>query len=451
MIDRLPPQNLDSEQAVLGSILIDRDAIIEIADFLHAEDFYRQAHGRIFAAMLELFEHREPIDVVTVAEALERAGELEAVGGAGYLSAARQRHPHRRPRRPVRPHRRAQGHPAPPHLGRRQDRGHRLRGRLGHPGVDRPGRGRAVRGQPAPLQRRLQPAALAPPRRLRPARLPAHPPRRDRRHRVGLRGPGPADDRLPGQRPDRPGGPAQRRQDEPRAQHRRARRRPRGQDGRRLQPGDEQGPAGPAPALERRRHRLAAAALGLPRGAGLRPDRPGHAGPLGRADVHRRHAGHQHHGAADQGPPPPGRARAGPADRGLPAADAGHVQQPRRQPRPGGLGDQPRPQGPRPRAEGAGHRPLPAVAPAGDPRRRASRACRTCASPGAIEQDADLVLFLWREKDEAGRGGATRTARSSTCAWPSTATAPPARSSSGSRRARPASSATPPNATPRPV
>jgi replicative DNA helicase len=86
VIDRLPPQNLDSEQAVLGSILIDRDAIIEVADFLNPEDFYRQAHGRVFAAMLDLFEHREPIDVVTVAEALERAGELEAVGGPSYLS-----------------------------------------------------------------------------------------------------------------------------------------------------------------------------------------------------------------------------------------------------------------------------------------------------------------------------------------------------------------------------
>ena len=86
MIDRLPPQNLDAEQAVLGSILIDRDAIIEVADFLHTEDFYRQAHARIFAAMLSLFEHREPIDVVTVAEELERAGELESVGGASYLS-----------------------------------------------------------------------------------------------------------------------------------------------------------------------------------------------------------------------------------------------------------------------------------------------------------------------------------------------------------------------------
>jgi replicative DNA helicase len=86
VIDRLPPQNLDSEQAVLGSILIDRDAIIEVADFLRPEDFYRQAHGRIYAVMLDLFEHREPIDVVTVAEALERTSELEAAGGPSYLS-----------------------------------------------------------------------------------------------------------------------------------------------------------------------------------------------------------------------------------------------------------------------------------------------------------------------------------------------------------------------------
>jgi replicative DNA helicase len=86
MTDRLPPQNLDAEQAVLGSILIDRDAVIEVADFLAAEDFYRQAHGRIFAAMLGLYERNEPIDIVTVAESLERSGELEAVGGAGYLS-----------------------------------------------------------------------------------------------------------------------------------------------------------------------------------------------------------------------------------------------------------------------------------------------------------------------------------------------------------------------------
>jgi len=85
MIDRLPPQSIEAEQSVLGSILIDRDALIEVADFLKPEDFYRQAHGRIYAAMVDLSERREPIDIVTVAEALERSGDLEAIGGRAYL------------------------------------------------------------------------------------------------------------------------------------------------------------------------------------------------------------------------------------------------------------------------------------------------------------------------------------------------------------------------------
>ena len=87
MIDRLPPQSLEAEQSVLGAILIDHDAVIEVAEIVRPEDFYRQAHGRIYAAMIELFERREPVDVVTVAEALERREELEAIGGRAYLSS----------------------------------------------------------------------------------------------------------------------------------------------------------------------------------------------------------------------------------------------------------------------------------------------------------------------------------------------------------------------------
>jgi replicative DNA helicase len=87
MIDRLPPQSIEAEQSVLGAILIDRDAVIEVAEFLRPEDFYRQANGRIYAAILDLFERREPIDIVTVAEALERSENLEAVGGRAYLSS----------------------------------------------------------------------------------------------------------------------------------------------------------------------------------------------------------------------------------------------------------------------------------------------------------------------------------------------------------------------------
>jgi len=86
VIDRLPPQSLEAEQSVLGAILIDRDAIVEVAEFLRPADFYRQANGKIFEAVLELFERREPIDIVTVSEALERSTELEGVGGRAYLS-----------------------------------------------------------------------------------------------------------------------------------------------------------------------------------------------------------------------------------------------------------------------------------------------------------------------------------------------------------------------------
>jgi replicative DNA helicase len=85
MIDRLPPQSIEAEQSVLGAVLIDRDTMIEIADFLKPEDFYRQAHARIYAVMLDLSERREPIDIVTVSESLERGGDLEAIGGRSYL------------------------------------------------------------------------------------------------------------------------------------------------------------------------------------------------------------------------------------------------------------------------------------------------------------------------------------------------------------------------------
>ena len=87
MIDRLPPQSLEAEQSVLGAILIDRDAVVEVAEFLRPEDFYRQAHGRIYRGILDLFEKREPIDIVTVAEVLERDGDLDGVGGRAYLSS----------------------------------------------------------------------------------------------------------------------------------------------------------------------------------------------------------------------------------------------------------------------------------------------------------------------------------------------------------------------------
>jgi replicative DNA helicase len=87
MIDRLPPQSLEAEQSVLGAILIDKDAVVEVAEFLRPADFYRQANGQIYSAILELFERREPVDIVTVSETLERSEQLESIGGRAYLSS----------------------------------------------------------------------------------------------------------------------------------------------------------------------------------------------------------------------------------------------------------------------------------------------------------------------------------------------------------------------------
>ncbi|HVM29370.1 MAG TPA: replicative DNA helicase [Candidatus Limnocylindrales bacterium] len=86
-IDRLPPQSIEAEQSVLGALLIDRDAVIEVADVLRPVDFYRQAHGTIYEAVLELYDKREPIDIVTVSEVLERSDRLEQVGGSAYLTS----------------------------------------------------------------------------------------------------------------------------------------------------------------------------------------------------------------------------------------------------------------------------------------------------------------------------------------------------------------------------
>jgi replicative DNA helicase len=86
-VDRLPPQNIEAEQSVLGSLLIDRDAIITVAPFLKSEDFYREAHGQIYAAIFDLHERREPADAVTVGDEMERRGHLEAVGGPAYLTS----------------------------------------------------------------------------------------------------------------------------------------------------------------------------------------------------------------------------------------------------------------------------------------------------------------------------------------------------------------------------
>ncbi|MEK7142678.1 MAG: replicative DNA helicase [Patescibacteria group bacterium] len=85
-IAKIPPQNTEAEQSILGSLMIDKDAIIKVADILSADDFYRQDHGEIYTAILQLFENRKPIDVVTLTDELEKEKKLKNVGGASYIT-----------------------------------------------------------------------------------------------------------------------------------------------------------------------------------------------------------------------------------------------------------------------------------------------------------------------------------------------------------------------------
>ncbi|MGH7260103.1 MAG: replicative DNA helicase [Nitrospiraceae bacterium] len=83
---RLPPQNLEAEQSVLGAILLENTAMSKAMEVLTEEDFYKTAHRKIYLAMLDLSEHDEVIDQITLTEHLKGKGVLESVGGAAYLA-----------------------------------------------------------------------------------------------------------------------------------------------------------------------------------------------------------------------------------------------------------------------------------------------------------------------------------------------------------------------------
>ncbi len=82
----LPPQNIEAEESVISAILIDNDALLDVVETLGPNDFYRTAHQKIYAAIIDLFDKAEPVDLVTLANRLKEMGHLEAVGGASYLA-----------------------------------------------------------------------------------------------------------------------------------------------------------------------------------------------------------------------------------------------------------------------------------------------------------------------------------------------------------------------------
>jgi replicative DNA helicase len=85
-LDRLPPQNLEAETALLGCLMLDKDAIIKVADTIISDDFYDLRHRLIYQAIVSLFEKSVSIDVLTVANILEEKKEMDRVGGSGYLA-----------------------------------------------------------------------------------------------------------------------------------------------------------------------------------------------------------------------------------------------------------------------------------------------------------------------------------------------------------------------------
>jgi len=83
---KLPPQNLEAERSVLGALLIDNDVVFKISDILKSEDFYKNEHKIIYEAMMDLSQNHQPIDVLTLTDLLEKRKKLKEVGGASYVS-----------------------------------------------------------------------------------------------------------------------------------------------------------------------------------------------------------------------------------------------------------------------------------------------------------------------------------------------------------------------------
>ncbi|MFH1462126.1 MAG: replicative DNA helicase [bacterium] len=84
--EKMPPQNLEAEQSLLGGLMIDKNAILKVVDFLQPKDFYKNIHQEIYSAMVDLFEKREPIDLLSLASKLKERDKLTEIGGNAYLT-----------------------------------------------------------------------------------------------------------------------------------------------------------------------------------------------------------------------------------------------------------------------------------------------------------------------------------------------------------------------------
>ena len=85
-LGKIPPSDIEAEQAVLGSMLTDKDAVIEAIEVLKQEDFYREDHKAIYGAILNLYNRAEPVDIITLKAELTSMGKIDQVGGLEYLA-----------------------------------------------------------------------------------------------------------------------------------------------------------------------------------------------------------------------------------------------------------------------------------------------------------------------------------------------------------------------------
>ena len=85
-IHKLPPQNLEAEASILGGVLLDNEAINTVIELVKADDLYRESHRKIYRAMVDLWDRNEPVDLITLSDQLKARGELEDVGGSAYLA-----------------------------------------------------------------------------------------------------------------------------------------------------------------------------------------------------------------------------------------------------------------------------------------------------------------------------------------------------------------------------
>ncbi|MBP7006057.1 replicative DNA helicase, partial [Patescibacteria group bacterium] len=85
--EKVTPQNIEAEQSYLGSLLLDKDAMIKVADAVQADDFYLDKHRRVYEAMLALYRKSEPIDLLSLSNRLNERGDLERIGGRAELIA----------------------------------------------------------------------------------------------------------------------------------------------------------------------------------------------------------------------------------------------------------------------------------------------------------------------------------------------------------------------------